>query len=167
MSYKDPEKIKAYKKQYMRENPKQQELARAWKKRNPEKMKAVEDKRRQSGKRKIWERKYREQNKEKLRIRLLRWNNETPKGRFNSYKCGARIRGLIFNLTLNEFMEYWQKPCSYCGGEIKTIGLDRVNNSLGYIKENIISCCIICNNMKKNLTAGIFLQQCRKISNLI
>ena len=31
-------------------------------------------------------------------------------------------------------------------------GVDRVDNSLGYIKENCVACCKICNNAKSTLS---------------
>ena len=72
---------------------------------------------------------------------------------------------MIFDLTFNQFMNFWQKDCFYCGNKIETIGLDRIDNKIGYIKENIISCCWICNKMKNQLSANEFINKCKVIGN--
>ena len=158
-----------------RDKETQAKRMREWRKKNPDKVHSTEAKRAQSIRRKRWIENNKEREKERLRklrntpeyrakgrIYERKWN-QTPKGRFRAYKDASRAKGLSLDITLEQFMEFWQKPCSYCGGEIKTIGLDRVDNSLGYTKENIISCCIICNNMKKNLPSEVFIVLCRKI----
>lgn len=89
---------------------------------------------------------------------------QMPKGKYRVYKGNAKARNLVFNLTLEQFMEYWQKPCFYCGDAIETIGLDRVDNTLGYSADNIVSCCATCNNMKKNLPQDVFIHHCQKIT---
>ena len=43
-------------------------------------------------------------------------------------------------------------------------GLDRINNDLGYKISNIVSCCGVCNIMKKRLTVEQFIDQARKIA---
>lgn len=45
-------------------------------------------------------------------------------------------------------------------------GLDRVDNSLGYILTNVVSCCAICNRMKLTLTYCAFIEKCRRISDV-
>ena len=54
----------------------------------------------------------------------------------------------MFELTFEEFMFYWQKPCIYCGIEIETIGIDRINSSVGYKLDNCVPCCTRCNLVK-------------------
>ncbi len=61
-------------------------------------------------------------------------------------------------------MQYWNKKCEYCGKKIETIGIDRINNKIGYITGNIISCCKICNAMKSSQTQKAFVKQCKKIT---
>ena len=83
---------------------------------------------------------YREENRDKIREKL-----NTPENKFNIYRRSAGRRGFDFELTFEEFIEFWQYPCEYCGSEIGTI---RVDNSQGYSPENIVPCCTTCNKMK-------------------
>lgn len=88
----------------------------------------------------------------------------TPKGRFKSYKQNARARKIVFEISLEEFMEYWQKPCYYCGLEIKTIGIDRIDSKKGYMKGNLRACCHKDNYAKRNWESEDFIQQCNKVA---
>ena len=67
-----------------------------------------------------------------------RWS---PKAKFRVYQTEAKNRGIPFDLSVEEFSSFWQVPCSYCGREIGTIGIDRIDNSSGYAPNNITSCC--------------------------
>lgn len=88
---------------------------------------------------------------------------KTPKGRFNSYKGGAKARGLDFEITFEEFKTFWNQPCVYCSGEIKTIGLDRIDPKIGYVIANLISCCSWCNSMKLDKGIEEFRKKIKKI----
>lgn len=81
------------------------------------------------------------------------------------YKHGAISRGYEFLLTKEQFAEFWKKPCNYCGSEIDTIGLDRIDNKRGYTMDNIKSCCSTCNRMKLDLEEEFFLTHIKKIIN--
>lgn len=83
------------------------------------------------------------------------------------YRRDARTRGYEFLLTNIEFDELIQGECYYCGSQkessqmynfrelVHYTGIDRVNNDLGYIKTNCVSCCGVCNNHKKSVTKEI------------
>lgn len=86
-------------------------------------------------------------NKEALKVIDAAYR-QTMKGRYNTYKSGAKYRGHLFDLSVEEFSTFWQKDCSYCGSAITTIGLDRIDSSVGYQIDNLISCCSVCNRMK-------------------
>lgn len=88
----------------------------------------------------------------------------TPKYRHGYYKANARKRGLEFDLTLEDFEYFWKQPCVYCGGEIQTIGLDRIDNDVGYTRENSIPCCSICNSMKSGQSLLAFIERCHRIA---
>lgn len=128
-----------------------------WRKLNPEKEKAQAERSRQNLK------------NDPVRLAIhkekVRLKNQTPIQKFRHYKSGAEVRNYPFELTFDQFMTLWQKPCSYCGAEIKTIGIDRKINSKGYTLENSIPCCEICNKMKMKIDFSDFVSQCNKISN--
>ena len=73
-----------------------------------------------------------------------------PEVRFKKYKASAESRGYTWDLTRDEFMVHWQKPCTHCGAAIETIGLDRVDSSLPYQVDNVEPCCSKCNQMKSD-----------------
>jgi len=97
---------------------------------------------------------------------------------FSEYKNGARRRNLEFNLTTNQFSELTKQNCWYCGIEPSQIkyssghkryycfynGIDRVNNTVGYVEANCIPCCGQCNRMKNVLHAEDFIIHIRKIA---
>ena len=80
----------------------------------------------------------------------------TEDGKYVSYKSAAKQRGVIFELTKEEFISFWKKSCEYCGSKIDTIGLDRIDNTKGYEITNIKACCKICNYMKRDQTVTFF-----------
>ncbi len=109
----------------------------------------------------------------------------TPNTVFNVlYKhCenGAISRNYIFLLSLHEFKSIITKNCFYCGNEpqltgssksinkskiiVKNNGIDRIDNSIGYILSNCVPCCKMCNHMKKDYSKNDFLSHIDKIYN--
>ena len=96
---------------------------------------------------------------------------------YSGIKQSAKIRGLEFNLSQEFVRELTQKPCFYCrqelsnikknrfgNGDIKYNGLDRINNHLGYIPTNVVSCCRECNRMKGSLSQDEFIGRCKAIA---
>lgn len=89
----------------------------------------------------------------------------SPKAQWMLYKSGAVRRGLEFEFTLEEFIEFfWQKPCSYCGDPIPSVGVDRIDNSAGYTKANATPCCSTCNFMKLKCSAAEFIAKCVRVA---
>jgi len=82
---------------------------------------------------------------------------------YGSYKSSAQKRSLSFELSLEEFKKLVDGNCYYCGdipkkkhniksnryGYYVYNGIDRVDNSKGYIAHNCVSCCFVCNHSKK------------------
>lgn len=91
--------------------------------------------------------------------------SQTQKGKFTQYKSSAKSRDLDFELTLEEFSDFWQNPCTYCGDPIETIGLDRIDSDSGYTLDNICSCCETCNKGKMALSESEFLALCVRVYN--
>lgn len=93
--------------------------------------------------------------------------NNSQKGKYLKYKADAKKRSLSFDLTFDDFISFWQKPCFYCGSKIETIGLDRHINDFGYSLSNIVSCCTECNFFKRSLDGDEFLCLIKKISSYL
>lgn len=118
-------------------------------------------------------RKYYQNHKEKLKAIRREYHRLHPekdrawklsiKGKLMMYKRGAETRGLVFDFTLEDFKEHWDKECHYCGDKVSGIGLDRLDNKIGYTKENTVDCCFMCNRMKHAFTLEEFINQCKKI----
>ena len=105
---------------------------------------------------------YQAKHPEKMRSIKARYF-QTVRGKYIQYKASAKRRGLVFPLTLEQFKEYWGLPCSYCGGQISTIGLDREDSTRGYEVDNIIPCCARCNIAKASMTPDEYVAHCHKV----
>lgn len=110
--------------------------------------------------------KYYQEHKEEIRERVKkhRW---TINGQYHEYKKNAKKRGLDFELTQKDCEPYFNTNCHYCGDEFIGLGMDRLDNSIGYKLENIVSCCYKCNIMKHTNSKEEFLQHIKKILNNI
>jgi hypothetical protein len=90
---------------------------------------------------------------------------DTPKAQWKIYQDGANKRGLLFEFTFEEFTNaFWQKPCAYCGEKLRTVGVDRVDNALGYTVTNTVPCCSTCNFMKLKTSREEFIRKCGQIA---
>lgn len=90
--------------------------------------------------------------------------HKTPSARYRVYKYGAVKRNLRFELTMDDFLSLWNKECYYCNDAIHGIGIDRIDNNVGYTADNVVSCCIRCNIMKRSMGRGEFIEQCSKVA---
>lgn len=88
----------------------------------------------------------------------------------NQYKMNAKFKGYEFSLTEDEFRELIFSNCYYCGrppsrvrynnysnGDIIYTGIDRIENSRGYFKDNVRPCCRQCNFIKSKYTEEEFI----------
>lgn len=69
----------------------------------------------------------------------------------SSYKCkdvklGVSVCDIDIDWMISNILT---KPCEYCGGTHR-IGCDRVDNSKGHTKDNVVPCCIECNTARNN-----------------
>lgn len=89
---------------------------------------------------------------------------------FHEYKRSAKRRNIEFLLTRDEAVNMMRKNCHYCNripssiskakhgnGDFAFSGIDRVDNAKGYVLDNCVPCCKICNTAKNNLTLDEFL----------
>lgn len=86
--------------------------------------------------------------------------------RYRHCRNGAKRRGKVFALTLDEFESITSKLCAYCGcfsGVESYVGVDRLNNNLGYTKDNCVPCCDKCNRFKYTLSVEEMIDHAKKI----
>lgn len=87
---------------------------------------------------------------------------------FSNYRWAAIHRGLAFDVTKEEFQILTSSNCSYCGTKPASVfkkssgsyiynGVDRIDNTMGYINGNMSPCCEQCNKSKRKLSKKEFL----------
>lgn len=103
------------------------------------------------------------------------------RGAFNvlikGYAAKARIRGLVFTLSQDQFYALVVSTCAYCGaipsrmdrlprrfGYFQHGGIDRIDNAKGYVLGNVVPCCGQCNTAKSDLTADEFYRRCAAVA---
>lgn len=88
----------------------------------------------------------------------------TPSAAWKRYRYDAEKRGVQFSLSVDDFKNlFHNQPCFYCGCDFNKIGVDRIDNDLGYEQENVVSCCPTCNIMKRTMNKNTFIQKCVEI----
>ena len=87
---------------------------------------------------------------------------------YMQYKARAKFKKMGFDLTEEQFKEITQKNCHYCGLPPSSSyrnnyatsyvynGIDRYDNTKGYIVGNCAPCCDDCNKAKKDQTVEQF-----------
>lgn len=98
---------------------------------------------------------------------------------YRSYRDGAKLRHIQFELSSEEFYFLTRQNCFYCGehpsqqyGQQKFNGfyiyngIDRDDPSKGYTIDNCITACGTCNMAKQGLSAKQFLGLVERIYNL-
>jgi hypothetical protein len=96
---------------------------------------------------------------------------------FYRYQRGADRRGHAWALSSDLFGRLIQEPCHYCGktesntqtcantGKVfRYNGIDRADNSLGYLPDNVVPCCKVCNVLKGTRDASEFIEWARAIA---
>lgn len=112
------------------------ERAKAWRERNPEKQQESNESR-------------------KTNIKI----------HYSNYKRTADSKNLDFELTIEVFESIVKSVCYYCSSlqERGFNGIDRLNHTKGYVLENCVSCCQMCNYMKNTLSIDVFLRRIEHI----
>lgn len=107
-----------------------------WRDRNPEKMEEANKKRR-----------------------------ESLEAHYKIYQRSARLKKLPFDFSEDEFKTLVTQPCYYCGivDDKGFNGIDRMNQSRGYIQSNVVSCCAMCNWLKGSLDSATFIKRSRHL----
>jgi hypothetical protein len=96
------------------------------------------------------------------------------------YRADAAKRQLVFDLEPDMFASLILMDCFYCGREpqsnytvlrkqadsfeLRHNGIDRFDNSQGYVSSNCVACCSQCNFAKHNRTAEDFIRMCQLVA---
>ena len=99
---------------------------------------------------------------------------------YNAYRHGADSRGHEFKISIEEFILCTSGNCVYCGVDPEEFqtrrrdkvvmsgyaanGVDRVDNSIGYIVGNIVPCCSACNKGKGKMSRENFIKMCKAVA---
>lgn len=97
----------------------------------------------------------------------------------HTYRRSARLRGVEWALSRDEFSVIVTQPCAYCGEAPRTRifrqwrhhkkcsdryeslervnGIDRIDNAKGYTLENAAPCCTACNRLKGEMSLAEML----------
>lgn len=113
---------------------------RIYRKNNPEKYRQELDK--QHAK---------ERHERKSCINLAHWI-------FRDSQRSDRKHGRLNDLDKEWIDEQIKKPCTYCGDSELRKTLDRVDNSKGHLKENVVVACIRCNYSRKDMPYEAWLR---------
>ena len=154
--------------------PERQAVKRDWKEANPEKV--------AMGYLNYRDRQHNENQEEYLKHNseiMAKWRENNPEKvqdmndkrmhsieiNFKNYKHNCTLNRRQFELSLEQFETIVTTPCFYCNiiQEKGFNGIDRMDQKQGYVIENCVSCCKLCNFMKGALDNITFLQRVEHI----
>lgn len=110
-----------------------------------------------------------------------------------AYKGGAKLRGLVWELTEEQVLEIVGRNCIYCNNpppifegkakhsktnaklrghksfvevnpNVRFNGIDRVDSNQGYVISNVAPCCRDCNLAKQRLSQEEFIDLCKRVA---
>lgn len=95
----------------------------------------------------------------------------------SSYIKSARDRSIEWAVDPEQFFSIVSSDCAYCGirpdsyrkpnvqvnGGFWYSGIDRIDNSRGYVQGNIIACCWTCNRAKATMTIDEFASWMKRL----
>lgn len=98
---------------------------------------------------------------------------------YAGYVKSARRRKITFELSFEQFNVLIRQTCVYCGNNGMNVsnvslyedafyynGVDRIDSTKGYITDNMVTCCKICNWTKHTLNAQAYIDHCKKVAEL-
>jgi hypothetical protein len=98
----------------------------------------------------------------------------------STYKFGAKRRGREWDLSTEEVEALFKGNCHYCGrppmqarrhpaenGGYVYNGIDRVDNTKGYVVGNVVSCCSKCNRAKTDMTFDEFIEWIERVHSCV
>ncbi len=118
--------------------------------------------------RNAYQRTWRQSNKKRYNSYCLRWkqahrqeinrqHREKPNYRLTIYKQNAKSRNLEWSIPDGLAVDLFTDSCFYCGARpLPLNGIDRVNNEVGYVENNVVSSCKTCQYAKRDNTRESF-----------
>jgi len=108
--------------------------------------------------------KWRENHQEKM-LELNENKKNSKEINYSNYKRNAEYKKLEFTISFEEYSNVVTKECHYCGviQEKGFNGIDRKDQSVGYIVDNCVSCCKMCNYMKGSTCEEVFIKRVEHI----
>jgi hypothetical protein len=108
--------------------------------------------------------KWRENNPEKM-IEANENKKNSKEINYSNYKRNANMKNLDFSINYDEYCNIVTKECYYCGiiQERGFNGIDRKDQTKGYILDNCSSCCKMCNYMKGSTSDEVFIKRVEHI----
>lgn len=99
---------------------------------------------------------------------LALWKKKNITYRLDAIRRQAKVKGYQWDeeMTYDKCKEMMTSPCFYCDfkSEETVNGIDRMDNTKGYILTNCVGCCKNCNFIKKSLDAHTFIERCIHIA---
>lgn len=85
--------------------------------------------------------------------------------KWKSYNARSIKKNIEFTLSEDTFFIALHTQCYICGksGVHNELGLDRMDNNIGYVEGNIAPCCWDCNRAKSNLKTLPFLRWLKRL----
>ena len=107
---------------------------------------------------------WRENNPEKV----LKGNEDRKKNLkicYGNYRRSASDKNLDFQLSQEDYEKIVCGSCYYCGiiADKGFNGIDRKDQTQGYVIENCVNCCQMCNYMKGSLSDIVFIKMVEHI----
>lgn len=95
---------------------------------------------------------------------------------FSAYRLKSERQDRPFDLTAETFRELLDAPCYYCGligsntrhyrgTVVRFNGIDREDNSRGYVLGNCVPCCAQCNRGKGTMSSKDYITLCLRVAN--
>ncbi len=104
--------------------------------------------------------------RERFSSRTKTWRNSNPiKHRLSMYKAKCKRVRMEYSIPDRLFEDLVTDNCYYCHAEPKPLnGIDRVDNSKGYLEDNVVSCCEMCNLAKRDCTRQQFESWAQRVA---
>ena len=85
---------------------------------------------------------------------------------YTAFEKKAGEKGFVVEITKEDHYKLQNETKCYLCGVKAILGVDRKDNTLGYLKSNSFPCCSSCNMMKRDTTFDAFVARCKRVAAL-